>query len=457
MILSRAVLGAAALAALFFAVAARAQTEERYAAILVDARTGEVLHDRFADRLRHPASLTKLMTLYLTFASLRAGEIGLGDGLRVSAHAAAQAPVDIGLQEGETIRVLDALKALVVRSANDAAVVLAERLAPDEETFAARMTEAAAAIGMTRTRFKNASGLPNADQVTTARDVALLASALRDDFPEYYPLFEVRHMDWGGRTYFSHNNILDLVDGADGLKTGYVDASGYNLAASAVRGDDRLIAIVMGGSSGSLRDGHAALLLERGFEELAERRARGEMIVVAERDDAEARARRLRIILDGLEDHDQTPPTADASSGAAIESAPLEPVAGPETTPPAPSSPASSGPAPLATAETASAARPTAAPPSTSASSFAEAAGAWRVQVGAFQDQTRAEDRLEALTPVAVGPDAGLALIRMVTPAADVSPPLYRAQLAGFADRSGASAACDRIKASGAACFVVGP
>jgi D-alanyl-D-alanine carboxypeptidase len=434
----------AMVALLSASTAANAQTdgEQRYAAVVIDARSGEVLHARYADRLRHPASLTKLMTLYLAFEDIRAGKAGLGDRLRVSAHAAAQAPVDIGLKEGDSIRMLDALKAIIVQSANDAAVVVAERLGGDETQFAARMTAKARALGMTRTRFVNASGLPDPDQVSTARDIAHLAQALREDFPEYYPMFEVRHMEWGGRSFATHNRILDLVDGADGLKTGYVDASGYNIAASAVRNQESLVAVVLGGPTADTRDAHAALLLERGFEELATRRERGEFITVADHEAGDAgREQRLRIILERAE-------AVTSEDGPGIENTPLPPV--------------DAHPAPPAESRTAH----TPSSPSGASSSAAAAhtpsrttAGEWRIQVGAFQDQRRADALLEALLPTATGPDGPdtPTLIRLITPAINLSPPLFRAQLVGFPDRTAADAACVRVKAADAPCFVIAP
>jgi len=412
---------ALAASGLFFLIAAlpaTANDNTRYAAILIVADTGEVLHARHADQLRHPASLTKLMTLYLAFEDIRAGEIGLGDQMRVSANAASQPAVKLGLEEGETIRVLDALKAIIVRSANDAAVVLAERLDGDEEHFAQRMNTAAHTLGMTRTRFTNASGLPDTDQVTTVRDIARLANALRTDFPEYYALFQVRRFEWNDRVIGSHNAILDMVDGADGLKTGYIDASGYNLAASAMRDGVGLVAIVMGGPSARTRDAHTALLLERGFEALAERAEHGQIIAVA--DNSSANRRRLRIILDD----DATVEDAAYGRTTPVYTEPLPPVV------------ASPAPTPL--------------PDATAAHDTG-----WRVQVGAFNDPTRAHARLAELRPIAAGPGTGVPPIQIVTPVEGVAPPMWRARLGGYADRASADAACARLQASGGACFVI--
>lgn len=404
--------------ALFAALGARAEPDTLYAAFLTDPDTGEVLHARHADDLRHPASLTKLMTLYLAFEDIQAGEIGFGDRLRVSAHAAAQPPTELGLREGDSIRVLEALKAVIVRSANDAAVVLAERLEGDEETFARRMTRTARALGMSRTRYVNASGLPDPDQVTTARDVARLAAALRRDFPEYYALFEVRRVTWNGATYYTHNAFLDLFDGADGLKTGYIRASGYNLAASAARGDQRLIAVVLGGSSARERDAHAALLMERGFEALAARRDAPALIAVADHGETDTPRRRLQIILDTDEASVENAAYGREPSPS-IAAAPLDPIE-PGDEPEGRPEPADAG---------------------------------WRVQVGAFNDSARAHARLADLRGVAAG--GGPLPIQIVTPVAGVNPPMWRARLGGFPDRAAADAACARLKAAGGACFVI--
>ncbi len=249
---------------LFGAAPAAAQSE-RYAAFVMDAASGEVFHAVQADRPLYPASLTKMMTLYLTFQALAAGELTLDTAMPVSAHAAGQPPSKLGLPTGGRLKVEDAILALVTKSANDAAVVLAETLGGSESAFARQMTQQAAALGMTRTVFRNASGLPDTAQVSTARDMALLARALIVDFPQYYGYFSTRSFRWNGRVFENHNRILDTVAGADGLKTGYIRASGYNLAASAIRGGRRFIAVVFGGETIEDRNTRVAALLESAF------------------------------------------------------------------------------------------------------------------------------------------------------------------------------------------------
>ncbi len=241
--------------------------------IVIDHASGAVLSEDGADLVSYPASLTKMMTLYLTFEALRAGRIGLGTRLPVSAEAARQPPSKLGLKAGGTIRVDEAIQALAVKSANDVAVVLAEALAGSEQRFAQQMTYRARELGMTRTRFANASGLPDDRQTTTARDMAILASRLITDFPEYYYFFGQPYFVWRGRTYHNHNRLLATYRGMDGIKTGYIRASGYNLAASAVRDGRRLVAVVLGGSSSGERNREMARLLDQGFATAADRLA----------------------------------------------------------------------------------------------------------------------------------------------------------------------------------------
>ena len=225
-----------------------------YADIVVDANSGTVLHSTNPDARRHPASLTKIMTLYLLFEQLEAGKLKLDSPLKVSAEAAGQTPTKLGLKPGSTLAVEDAIKGMVTRSANDAAVVVAEAIAGDEGEFAKLMTRKAKALGMSRTVYKNASGLPNDDQVTTARDQAALGRAIQERFPRYYKYFSIRSFTFRGQSIANHNHLLGRVEGVDGIKTGYINASGFNLVTSVHRGNRYLVAVVMGGSSGGSRD-----------------------------------------------------------------------------------------------------------------------------------------------------------------------------------------------------------
>jgi len=239
---------------------------ERYAAIVADARNGTVLMAASPDEQRYPASLTKMMTVYMAFDALRDGRIQLWTPIRVSADAASMPPSRLGLAAGMTLTVEEAVLALVTKSANDAAAALGEHLGGGSEyRFAQMMTMKARALGMSRTAFRNASGLPDLDQVTTARDMALLGRRLMQDFPERYAYFSTPHFVFRGRTHWNHNRLLNEYEGADGIKTGYVNDSGFNLVASAQRGGVRLVAAVFGGRTGRERDRHMMTILDRGF------------------------------------------------------------------------------------------------------------------------------------------------------------------------------------------------
>ena len=232
-----------------------------FASIVVDGTTGDVLHASNADGSRHPASLTKIMTLYLLFERLDAGKIRLDSQLRVSAHAAEQAPTKLGLKPGQTIAVEDAIKAVVTKSANDAAVTIAENLGGDESEFAELMTQKAHALGMSRTTYVNASGLPDDAQVTTARDQALLGRAIQERFPRYYKYFSTEEFVYHGSAMRNHNHLLGVVGGVDGIKTGYTRASGFNLVTSVHRDGRYIIAVVLGGRSAGERDAYMRELI----------------------------------------------------------------------------------------------------------------------------------------------------------------------------------------------------
>ena len=210
-------------------------SEPKYAAIVIDANSGEVLYDKRADSPRYPASVTKVMTLYLTFEALGEGRLKLTDRVVMSPRAAAQAPTKIGLRPGDSMSVDEAIKAMTVKSANDVAVAMAERLAGSESRFAALMTLRGQELGMRNSRFVNASGLPDSRQISTARDLAILSRAIMRDFPQYYSYFSVRGFTFRGNYIKGHNRLLDSMDGFDGLKTGYTNASGFNIAISGVR------------------------------------------------------------------------------------------------------------------------------------------------------------------------------------------------------------------------------
>jgi D-alanyl-D-alanine carboxypeptidase len=235
----------------------------KYAAIVVDASDGKVLYEQSSDAVRHPASLTKMMTLYMLFEAMETSRVSSKTQIPVSDYARSRPPTKIGFRRGQTVDVDTAIKALVVKSANDVATAIAEYLGGTEENFAAMMTAKARSIGMRSTVFRNASGLPDSQQVTTARDMALLGLALRKRFPQYFAYFSTQSFTYRGRTIRGHNDLIGGVNGVDGIKTGYIRASGYNVVTSVTRGSRRLVAVVMGGDSARARNANMAALIER--------------------------------------------------------------------------------------------------------------------------------------------------------------------------------------------------
>jgi D-alanyl-D-alanine carboxypeptidase len=348
----------------------------RDAYIILDATSGRELSSDQPDQLRHPASLTKLMTIYLTFSALDSGRLSLGDGLPVSINALNAPPTKMGLPPGGTVSVRDAIMALVTRSANDAAIVLAEAMGGDEASFAQMMTNKARQLGMSSTVFRNASGLPNREQVTTSRDLARLAFALMRDFPHYYPVFSVQSWPYRGRILENHNRMLASYEGADGLKTGYTNASGFNLVMSAVRDNRRLIGVVMGGDSAGQRDRLMAMLMDQGF--------------------ASAAAMRLSPWT-----NIRKPPSARYTA-ANFDPSLILPESTPRLTPPNPQQPlagftAAAAPAAPAEPRVAGPAVPaqgSVAPPSIGPST-GPSIGSWVIQVGSFSDPQAAQLALE--------------------------------------------------------------
>jgi D-alanyl-D-alanine carboxypeptidase len=281
------------------------------ASIVIDANSGKVLEETNADSLRHPASLTKIMTLYLLFERLDSGKMKLTSEMPVSEHAAEQAPTKLGLKDGQHLVVEDAIRGVVTRSANDAAVVIAEAIGGDEESFAKLMTAKAHALGMSHTTYVNASGLPDDDQNTTARDQALLGRAIQDRFPRYYHYFSIPSFTFRGEEIRNHDHLLGQY-GVDGIKTGYTRASGFNLVTSLHRDGRHIVAVVMGGSSAHARDAHMRELIEAHMDEASPRRTAS---MVAEAEEP------ARVATRGL--HPTAPPTANYSL-ATVSSVPVQ-------------------------------------------------------------------------------------------------------------------------------------
>jgi D-alanyl-D-alanine carboxypeptidase len=253
---------------------AHAEETARRAVLVVDANTGRTLYQSGADALRHPASLTKLMTLYILFELIQQGRLTLASRITFSANAAGAPPSGLDVEAGAEITVGDAIKALIVKSANDVAIAVAEHIAGSEAAFAELMNRKAEALGMKSTEFRNASGLPDSEQVTTARDMITLALRLHDHFPRFYPLFAMRTFTWGSETYRSHNTLLFRYRGLEGLKTGYIRASGFNLVAAARRGKKHVFVAYFGGKTAALRNAAVRAHLDQGFTKASEAKTR---------------------------------------------------------------------------------------------------------------------------------------------------------------------------------------
>ncbi|UPA26017.1 D-alanyl-D-alanine carboxypeptidase [Shinella oryzae] len=442
------------------AVATPAQANPKYAGIVIDAKTGKVLYSDSADELRFPASLTKMMTLYLTFEALEAGKIKLNTRVPFSKNAASEPPTKLGVGVGNSITVEQAMLGLITRSANDASTALAEMLGGSEERFARMMTQKARALGMTRTVYRNANGLPNSAQVTTARDQARLGIALRQHFPQYYDYFSVRSFRFGKQTINGHNRLLGSVRGVDGIKTGYTRASGYNLVTSAQADGRSVVGVVIGGRSGAARDQQMRKLIAT-YMPQASRRGNGELIAqtkAAPTLTAEvASTAATASVAGGLDLPENGPVPSYRYEESRIETAYA-----------ATTERSSEVVGKRALAATLKVQRDAVLPPedlsgqgdggavdqlTTSAVAKATQAlpAGWVIQIGATPDQDQAQKllakakdqggrALSAATPFTVAVNSG-------------SAQLYRARFGGFDNQDRAAAACKALKRKGFACW----
>ena len=450
-------------------VFATEEAQARYASIVIDAETSEVLRSRNADIRRYPASLTKMMTLYLLFEAVDNGKLSLDSKLKVSKRAAGQSPSKLGLRAGSTIRVEDAIKALIVKSANDIAVVVAEALGGTEVEFARKMTRKAKALGMSRTTFRNASGLPNRKQRSTARDMARLAQALQQDFPHRYHYFDDQRFRYRGRVHRSPNRLLGRYRGMDGVKTGYIRASGFNLAASAERDGRRVIAVVFGGKTSRSRNAHMANLLDLGFTRIAENDAKRGRVRYAGiprppgGSGLAAPALRFKpaVIMVAA-----TEPPELVEGAAAPPAEPIEIAEDPPPAPqpsPAPAEVVSGPPSPQAPPVKPGSATPTvvesvAAPEPSPSPALAEkvaaastGGGAWGIQVGAYESVTAAEiamRRASVRVPLLTDSTATLA------PRTNGRGTLYRARFLGLY-KNDAGRACKALRAAPMPCTII--
>jgi D-alanyl-D-alanine carboxypeptidase len=471
-----------------------------YADIVVDVNSGSVLHSTNPDSPRHPASLTKIMTLYLLFERLEQGKMKLDTPLQVSAHAASQAPSKLGVRPGQTIEVEDAIKAIVTRSANDVAVVIAEALGGDEDSFGKLMTRKARALGMSRTVYINASGLPDDDQITTARDQALLGRAIQDRFPRYYRYFSTTAFRYRGNTIGNHNRLLGRVDGVDGIKTGYTRASGFNLVTSLRRGNRQLVGVVLGGRSAGVRDAKMRNLLDEYVTVASVKRSAP---MIAEATEAAPRTPMQRIASAVITPAKADPaptsaiPTPRAAPGsndplqpilvktvsvkpASIRTASLGPLpasatvgtpvaqakAAPELTRVEAKAPVAAAPRPVAvvaeapvqvataapTMQLPAAVEPAASAPRTASATHVAHRDGWMIQVGAFDQETEAKQRLNSAQSRAktllVAADPFTERVMKGDKA------LYRARFAGL-DKDKAEAACKYLKQNEIACMAL--
>ncbi|MGP0095036.1 MAG: D-alanyl-D-alanine carboxypeptidase [Xanthobacteraceae bacterium] len=494
--------------------AARAESyEPPYSDIVVDANSGAVLHATNPNAPRHPASLTKMMTLYLLFERLEASKIKLDTPIEISAKAASQPPSKLDLKPGETIAVEDAIKAVVTRSANDVAEAIGEALGGNEGNFAEMMTHKAHALGMSQTEYRNASGLPDDEQVTTAHDQALLARALQDRFPRYYRYFSTSIFNYKGEAIRNHNHLLGRVEGVDGIKTGYIRASGFNLVTSMHRGDRHIVGVIFGGSSAGSRDERMRELVSEYITVASTHRS---VSTVAENRDATPQTRvKVAEAGDAAAEPNQSahataapaspPPPMPVNRSAAraadairpilvktvsvkagiVQMASLAPlVPSARASAPAPAGPAapeaiSASPPSSAKAEpalpppgpapgvlealpirAAPAAEVEAAPPSLTFSErlalatppAEHAHGGWMIQVGAFDAEAEAKDRLNSVQDLAKD------LLGAADPFTEKvqkgDRAIYRARFAGL-DQEHAEAVCKHLKHNDIACMTL--
>lgn len=402
----------------------------RFAAIAVDAKTGRILFSRNADSQCYPASLTKVMTLYIVFQELQAGRLNLDTRLTVSRRAASMQPSKLGLKPGATIRVEDAIKALVTKSANDIAVTVAEGIGRTEHAFAQRMTRTARYLGMTRTRFRNASGLPNGQQVTTARDMATLGLRIQRDFPKFYRYFKIRKFTYKGRQYFTHNRLLGHYQGTDGIKTGYTRASGYNLTSSVRRGKRHVVAVVLGAKSGRSRNKYMMSMLTRAFKRLPKSRARTIANLAGK------------------------PPGLKPAPKQAVTAKPPLPTPKPKVEPGpggAEAVPAADRTAP---AKLVAGTKPRVLAHSVNPASARPPANSWSIQIGAYSDEDEAKRRLSDAQSMGFAQLSGKSPFTVAFYKNDKL--LYRARFGGFG-QSEARKTCRALKQKSINCYTLAP
>lgn len=430
-----------------------AQANPKFAAITVDARNGKVLFAENEDATRHPASLTKMMTLYLLFEDLSSGKIKLDSPIRMSSRAAGMAPSKLGVKPGKSIPVETAIRALVVKSANDVAAAVAENLGGTEAAFAKRMTAKARALGMRKTTFVNASGLPDDRQVTSARDMATLGLRLMRDFPQYYPYFRSRSFRYGSRTINGHNRLLGRFDGTDGIKTGYIRASGFNLVTSARRGGKRLVGVVLGGRTGNSRNAYMMKMLEKYFPKASNGRTIAAMAgsskgVIDPVASSSSRKKKVKgSLFGGSKEDESTHPAENVEVAAAAESDATETA----STAPAQAA-ANDGEADDSATQVIESKLDETGGEQTIASLLADSS--WVIQVGAYSTKRDAQARLQDLRRKTPDVFEGKTAITIAVQKGDSV--TYRARFTGFT-KDQAYGACGEIKRQNTGCYVLAP
>lgn len=441
------------MAALAVGFTVPASANSKYAAYVVHAESGDVLFNRYSTSRRYPASLTKMMTLYLLFEELEAGNITLKTKLKVSKTANGQPPSKLGLKAGSTIDVETAIKALVVKSANDVAVVVAEQISGSEWRFAQKMTAKARSMGMRQTTFRNASGLPNSKQRTTARDMAILGRRVMQDYPQYWHYFSSKKFTWNGKTYSSHNSLVKHYEGADGIKTGYTRSSGFNLVTSAERDGQRLIGVVLGGRSSRTRDRHMRDILTKAFAAI---RAKPTLITALHRKKPTPSMKPT--LLAALETQKEVPTIAenDALRNEILAAATLIPSAV-ETEPSIATDRLGALIAAAETDDFNEFQRAKIAALDVSSGFFGEGdvqmvnEFSWGVQIGAYSSKALAQKELEDAAFKGGLMDRARSVVPMVRDDGDM---LYRARITKLSEIEAATA-CTGLKDKGIQCFVV--
>ncbi len=424
----------------------RAEASSKASAIVVDANTGKTLYSSNADAQRFPASLTKMMTLYMLFEAMEAGKVSKSTPIPVSAYAAGQPPTKIGFKPGQTISAEAAILSVITKSANDSATAIGEYLGGSEQRFAQMMTNKARQLGMRNTTFRNASGLPNPQQRSSARDLALLGIALREHFPQYYDYFSTRSFSYRGRRIAGHNRLLGKVRGVDGIKTGYTRDSGFNLVSSVNVDGKKMVAVVMGGTSGGARDAQMAKLIEQ-YMPSASRRDGGNLLASRKNSKVQVAAVELP------EDDDAPMPTQRAEVVAktsnvvtAYASAPAQSPAAQILTVPTPTARA-------AAAESDDEAEVD--PVTTASASDKGTASGWMVQIGSMGS---ADEAKAILARAASEVGGSLATLSPYTEKFQKgSATYYRARFAGIASAKAANNACTALKRQNYHCFAIAP